>query len=355
MGQFVPSPHPIPPAYPIWEARRGQTYVVFVDETFSQFFELKERGYFCYGAVGVPERAYELIRAQSETMLARYCESVGFRAREIKHREFKRIQFTERWALAATISQVLESHGGFVCGFYTPARAFLLEHVRVNIMDDLPAIPVEHDELLAKAAAEVEKSWKGPGQSAVLEQLLALPLSSALHAMSGLDCKFRMVYDSRETKEDRAVKAAIEDLAERLPNVWEHMRGCFLGFDEDGNSETEIGLQLADLVAGETRAFLEANPDLLQHGASPRIITQASDEPFMAVEKIRGRNAKTGVVTRMPNALAQRFFRPDPRERSVFPNFANLVLAGVLSCYSSWGTPRNLMFFDKIIFDQTDK
>jgi hypothetical protein len=57
VGIVVPNLYPLPncPSLPIWLGRSGQIYRVFVDETYLQFFELNSRGYFCHGAIGIPE------------------------------------------------------------------------------------------------------------------------------------------------------------------------------------------------------------------------------------------------------------------------------------------------------------
>ena len=127
MGRFVRSPQPLPrtPTFPVWSKQRGKTYVVFIDETFQRFFELNERGYFCYGAVGIPESNYEAVTEKFAPVLQRYRELLVPELSELKHREFKRIPFTERWALARQMRDLLFEHSCFVSGFYTPARAYL--------------------------------------------------------------------------------------------------------------------------------------------------------------------------------------------------------------------------------------
>ena len=356
MGRFVHNPHPLlhAPAFPIWSKHRGETYIVFVDETFQGFFKLNERGYFCYGVAGIPVTHYEAVTAEFASILDLYRKLLVPELKELKHTEFKRIPFPDRWKLACRIHDILLAHGCFVSGFYTPSRPFLLERVRTNIMDDMSSIPADHAQLLKDAAQRTKESWDGPGQSSILWQLLALPLAGVIHAMAGLGCKVRIVYDSREPREDRAVKAALQILVDGMPNVWKEVDGHFIGFDETGKSDAEVGLQIADIVAGSTRAFLDANPDLARHGASPKIITQTSDEPFMVVDERLGQMWKTGVITPMPNALAKRFFQRDPKGRSVLSCFSDVLMSGLLTCYSSWGTPRHLMFYDRIIFDQLD-
>ena len=146
MGRFVHNPHPGPhaPAFPIWSKHRGETYIVFVDETFQGFFELNERGYFCYGVAGIPEAHYEAVTAEFASILDLYRKLLVPELKELKHTEFKRIPFPDRWKLACRIHDILLAHGCFVSGFYTPARSFLLERVRANIKDDMRSIPSDH-------------------------------------------------------------------------------------------------------------------------------------------------------------------------------------------------------------------
>ena len=56
----------------------------------------------------------------------------------------------------------------------------------------------------------------------------------------------------------------------------------------------------------------------------------------------------------MPNALQRRFFSKDPKGRSVFPQFTDLLLSGILTCFSVWGTPRHIIPYDRQFMDQLD-
>jgi hypothetical protein len=130
--------------------------------------------------------------------------------------------------------------------------------------------------------------------------------------------------------------------------------GRLLDVSITSKSEDEIGLQLADLAAGETRAFLDANRDLREFGASPKLITSKSDEPIQTAQQFRGSVHKAGAVTVMPNALQRRFFNQDPKGRSVLPQFTDLLLSGMLTCFSTWGTPRHIIPYDRQFVDQLD-
>jgi hypothetical protein len=109
MGIVVPFPYPLRtcPGLKIWRPRSGEVYRLFVDETFHQFFELNERGYFCHGAVGVPQRDYQSVHEALKPVFDRYRELLVPELTEFKHSEFKRIPFPDRWALAQQIHRAL--------------------------------------------------------------------------------------------------------------------------------------------------------------------------------------------------------------------------------------------------------
>src|SRR5207249_2636015 len=116
-----------------WERRRGNNYLVFVDESTNRFFNLDSHyGFFCHAAVGIPEPEYPQVVERLGPVFEQYRKIVGPRETEFKHREFRRIPHAERFALATQIAGVLRDSGGFVSGFYTPTESFILERVRWN-------------------------------------------------------------------------------------------------------------------------------------------------------------------------------------------------------------------------------
>jgi hypothetical protein len=93
---------------------------------------------------------------------------------------------------------------------------------------------------------------------------------------------------------------------------------------------------------------------MLELGSSPKLITSQSDEPIQAWEEFRGTPYKLGAITPMPNAVRNRFFKPDAKGRSVLPCFTDLFAAGVIECFGSWGTPRLIMIYEGLLYDQLD-
>jgi len=358
MGIYIPYPQPLRtcPGLSTWIRHSGTAYLLFVDESFSGFFEHQERGYFCHGAVGIPESEYDSFKVGLRPVFERYRQTAGLAATEFKHRDFRRMPFLERQQFARNLRDLLTKHGAFIQGFYTPMESFILERVRAKVMDIAPSVPADYRALRSQVIADLcAQRDQAAGQSAVLVALLLQPLGAFAHMMAALDCRFRLFCDPREPREDRAVHDRLRWYADAMKNVWKETESRCLAIENTRTSEEEPGLQIADLVTGETRDFFAANRDLMEYGSNPRIITQSTDEPIMTTREFAGSTWKDGVLTRMPNALQRRFVQPDPKERSVLSEFASLLAAGSLACYARWGTPRWLMVYEHGIIDQTDR
>jgi hypothetical protein len=355
---YVQQPYPLRtcPGRKTWERYRRQDYLVFVDESFFMFFEMTSRtGYFCHGGVGVPQARYDSLKVAVRPIFQDFLKLTRPELQEFKHNEFKRIEFRERKALAIRLRDVLRERGGFVTGFYTPVRSFVLERVRTEIMDEMEAIPEDQEGIYAATATTMKTQFERPGSSALVKELLTLPVVAFANMLAAFGCRFKIIYDPRDGREDKAVQNHIDSLVQAIKGTSPEVAGKYIGMDCSRRSEEEVGLQFADLVAGETKDFLEGNPEMQSYGARSRIITQRSKEPIATVGTLAGHRFKTGVLTKMPKEIQGRFFEDDPGGRYVFPCFTELLASGMLTCYSSWGTPRDLMIYEGLIWDQTDK
>ena len=360
MGLVIGIPQPLRncPSLPAWERRRGQVYLVFIDETFWRFFELSSQGFFCHAAVGLPEAEYDAVLDETRPIFRRYCELL-VPQREFKHAEFKRIGFEARRSLAKMIHDVLHSHGGFISAFYTPTSSFLLERARVNLLmagreTSLPTNSERRSELLQGASAEVRAKRAGPGMSAAITALLHTPISALLNFAESIDVGLRLVYDPRETRENCAVRAGMLRTAEFVGKMTPATANRLLDVNIASSSEKEVGLQFADLAAGETRVFLDAHRELMEYGASPKLITSTSDETIQAVGVRNGTEYKFGAVIYLPSALQQCFFNGDSSGRTVFSEFTDLLLSGTVTCYSAQGAPRHILPYEQLLIDQLD-
>jgi hypothetical protein len=359
-------PTPVPPltcpGLRYWQPHIGTPYLVFVDESFRGFFEFEERGYFVHATVGIPESQYDALKERVAPVFRDYRGLTSAGEREIKHTEFKRIEYRDRRRLAMRLRDVFTAHGVFINVFYTPLRSFVLEHVRTRLFfDEQREIPADFKTLYDEAARDLSEEAQGPGQSGLIKKLLLLPISGVANMLATFDSQFTVIYDPRERKEDKAVIAAIDEVLATLMNFkgkdvemrWD-LHSFVKGFVHDRRSEEEVGLQMADLLAGETRAFFAANPELMEFAASRKLITQASYEPLVTVARAEGHLFKTGALNRLPAALRRKWIVQDKGGRTVLPLFRELFGAGVATCYSSWGQPRHIAIFDGYVFDQLE-
>jgi hypothetical protein len=335
---------------------------VFVDESFRGFFEFEERGYFVHAAVGIPESQYGALKAAIAPVFHEYCRLTSVGQREIKHTEFKRLPYRDRCRLAMKIRAVFKAHGVFINVFYTPLRSFVLEQMRTRLFfDEQREVPADFKALYDEAARDLQAEAQGPGQSGLIKKLLLLPIGGVANMLATFESQFTVVYDPREKKEDKAVIAAIDGVLTALVNLkdkdvemrWD-LQTFVKGFVHNRRSEDEVGLQMADLMAGETRAFFDANPELMEFAASRVLITQTSYEPVVTVERAEGNLYKTGALNRLPASLRRKWLVQDRAGRTVLPLFRELFGAGVATCYSSWGQPRHIAIFEGYVFDQLE-
>lgn len=364
---MIAVPHPCPlatcPGRDIWSRRSGQDYLVFVDESFRGFLELRQVGYFCHAAVGIPQLEYERLKMAVAPIFADYQRITALNPSEFKHADFRSVEWRDRRRIALRLANALTTHGAFIAGFYTTSRDFVLECIRTDLLETDAEVPEEFGRLWEDVAARRRAEFtSAAGHSRAIADLLVLPIAAVVNLLASFECRYRVVYDPRERREDRAVARFVGEYADAIRTVSAKMNesrraaleGAFHGFECQRTSEDELGLQMADLMAGEIRVFFEGNEGLRSYGATRRLITPQSEEPMVTIAEVDGHHFKTGALQRMPGALARCFSAPDPQGRYVLPFFRNLLASGQLTCYSTWGQPRDVMAFERLIWDQVD-
>lgn len=349
-----------------WMRHAGKRYRVFVDESFFMFWDhgmSAQGGYFCHGAVAVPHNQYDTLAWNLRPVLDQYRRAADG-ASEIKSTQFARLPIDQRRNMAAEIAGELQRRGGFVAAFYTPVRAYVLEKVRTNLLfEKQTSVPIEHGDLFRAAAKSILSSFMPPGKSVLITELLLKAVGCTATTLASLRCPYEFTYDPREPKEDRTVRAGVERYlslvseakGRGLDEAWNTDIGDLLiGVRHDRASHEEIGLQLADLVAGEAVRFFRSNPDLMEFQANRWIVTQASVESVSTLIPVEDLLLKNGTWYGMPEFLRAVFHKPDPQERTVFDLFTPVLASGGLTCYSSWGQPRQLLPYMEGIWDQID-
>jgi hypothetical protein len=355
----VPTPLEVCPGRKIWEAHRGSESIIFVDESFHRFFGFDTPdGNFCHGALGVPSHNYARLRGQMQSVVDDYCRKVrrltGDAAREVKFSMLRRLPLRFRLSFTRELVRGLAGAGGFVAGFFSSTRGTVMEHVRTDLLDAAGEVPNDHHAMYDAARAELRERFQGAGQVELISNLLLTPFSSFVSFLGSFDCVFRVRYDPRQEDEDAAVRDALTNYMGMLVRVPELFGNDprFLGMDINTPSHDDLGLQLADVVAGEVREFFRNSPEALTESATLRLITPDSDEPHQVFTPLSGRLVKTSVLSPMSPGLARRLVRRN--SANLVSYYYPILSSGILSCVTDTGQLRLLEIPTRLVLDALD-
>jgi len=359
-GDVITCPRPIEscPAAKVVSDYRDEKYLLFVDETFREFFGLNDpTGYLCYAAVGIPEREYEFFkRALAKTFPVYEGYIVGdsgLTLREFKFEDFRRMERLHRENVAGQIAKLMKMYGAFFVGFYTRATGVVMEHVRSDLVGITTTLPDDYSKLYEDAATDLRSELQGVGQSAVIARILRFPVLATAHFLAYFGCKFKVLCDPRESKEGKAVQKAIDDLmTEHFVRAAPKEAVSYLGMDNSRESHTELGLQVADLLAGEVRLLFENHPAVLTVGSSLALIDGNSREEMEWWEVAAGVFQKLGRIHKIPAELRTALEHTDGT--NCLPLYRHSLAAGLLTCYTDLGQPRHIEVFEGNFFEQTD-
>jgi hypothetical protein len=313
----VPNPLVTAPSRPIWERFSDQDYLVFVDESFFHFFDFAHAdGNFCHGAFGIPASEYAAFKAQFAPTVTEYVSAakaaLGRESNEIKHADLYKLPLSFRRRFALHLNGAVLAHGGFITGFHTSNRGFVMEKLREDLVYEQAAIPQDYDALFRAKIVELNTEHNGPGKSDLISRLLNTPIAGITNFLNAFRCHFRMIYDPRHPDEDEAVKAQAEDYMKLLskPEVQEMMSlsSGGTGLDTSLRSEEEVGLQLADIVAGEVRRFFRFNNELLTFGSSLTLVSGESEDELECGIPMNGILVKSGRFLRTPMQMQKKYF-----------------------------------------------
>jgi hypothetical protein len=256
--------------------------------------------------------------------------------------------------LILKLNGALAAHGGFIAGFYTSNRGYVMEHIRESLIrkDSVKTIPEDHAQLYEAMVKKLnETAASGPGVSALLSKLLFLPVVAIANFLSTFECGFRIVYDPRQADEDAAVKESTEALMSAVMNAAEklELRSKFLGLEIEKPSHEEFGLQVADIIAGEVRRFFRFNPEFLTAGSDLNLITFDYHEKEEAWVDDFGKKGRRIPIP--PRLLKQAL---TPTEDCALTYFRNLLAAGLVTCITEFGVERDVALFEKCFLDLCD-
>jgi hypothetical protein len=350
------------PGRALWEPFANQEYVVFIDESFFKFFDFRfPDGNFVHGAMGLPASQYDRFRNVIAPAVAEYKTAYekerGQEPEELKSADLYKVKFGVRRRLVLKLNAALASCGGFVAGFYTGNKGYVLENIREELItkEGVTSVPKDHSQLFDAAVEKLNSdASSGPGMSHLIAELMFLPVMSMAFFLSALNAHFRVVYDPRQIDEDLAVKNSVEGVVTAVTNAEKvGTKSKLLGFDFSRRSQDELGLQIADIVAGEVRRFFRFNPDLLTSCSDLNLITfdhREGEETLL--EQVDGRWFKKGRRVRIPHSTLKRALTPN--ENCALPYLRKLFAAGLVTCITDYGTERDVALFEGYFLDLCD-
>jgi len=360
-GLFIPQPMPLEvcPGRPIWDAHRNQEYLVFLDESFYQFFGfVVADGNFCHGALGIPRDNYAQLQTMLQPLVLSYKRKVrrstGHEPAEIKYAVLRTLPLSFRMRFARELVHALIETGGFVAAFYSSTRGTIMERVRTNLPENAESVPDDHHALFDIARTQLLAQFQGVGQAELITRLLLTPFAAFSAMLLSFDCTFRVRYDPRQSDEDQHVRDALTDYMGHLVNVPELFGGHanYLGMEINIESHDDLGLQLADVIAGEVREFFRSNPEALTEHSTLRLITPESDEPLQRFIEVNNITFKNGALSPMSRALNRKLARRN--SANIISYYYPILSAGMLTCVSDTGQLRDLEIPTRLISDLLD-
>jgi hypothetical protein len=346
-----------------WRARAGQDYVAFVDESFFKFFGgfRNEDGNFTHGIVALPISEVDSLTRELAPLvdeaLAR-AAAAGLGAAELKFRTFQQLSGAFQATFAQALADSLAKRAGFVAAFYTSVRGLVMERVRTSLLGTETRVPDDHAALYDAAARELAAEELGsaaPGESWLIEKVLLSPVSGMNHFAAAMGFRIKFVYDPRTTdrvEDERVTSRSAEWMDRWAKRINPALAGASLGFSYSTESYESLGLQLADLVAGEARRLFRGTPALLKAGATNNLITETSREGHAVYWPVAGRLWKHGRVVKIPPATLRALTTAKPGR--LWPVFNPVLASGILSCITDFGTQRAVMPYECAFMDGTD-
>jgi len=342
----------------VWLPYTKHEYTVFIDESFHKFFNFGHAdGNFVHGAVGLPSARYEHFKSAlataTEEFITTFQSIKGTRPAELKSADLYKVDFSVRRRLVLKLNAALAGNGGFIAGFYTSNRGYVMERIRESLIhkDGVTAVPDDHSQLYEATTKKLDEAASGPGVSTLISKLLFLPVVAIANFLSAFECAFRIIYDPRQAEEDIAVKNSTEGLIGAIMNPAGKLglRSKILRLEIAKPSHDEFGLQVADIVAGEVRRFFRFNPDLLTSGSDLKLITFDYQN---GVEALVDEFGKKGRQVPIPPLLLKQVLTPN--EECALPYFRNLFAAGLVTCITEFGVERDVALFEGAFLDLCD-
>jgi hypothetical protein len=343
------------------------SYIVYVDESFFQFWGLKRPlDNFCYLAFGLPTHHLKAFEIEHKLMLADFQRAARTdlaskaldpkATAEIKSTLFRQFDIVNRRRLALRLRGLMLASECFVLAEFSEVQGFILEAVRSDLLEaGKKELPQDWNALYDAKRKEFldHVQRKDLGQSPMLERLISLPAVALAHYLALRAKQYEIFVDPRGQVEDENLADAIGDYTMSVVRlIREQGQTNLVSVKVDVRSEQSPGLQIADLLAGELRWWFVSNPEFLKYRSGRILLDKNELTSFYASKTATRTLIKPERRTKIPESLRRKLYVAD--KRSLFPYFHGSLANGLMSCIARTGEFRHIDLTHGEIIDSPD-
>lgn len=343
----------VPQSTPTGEGLPVERLVIYLDESYSEQFPRKEGGSFAYGAVILPESQIPAIEGAVAQILKEVYRSTP--PKELKYNKIDKSPRLLKQVGERVVRLLRETPGLNIVGLFVPRSGFFGERRRSiqAVADYARKSPLAEDLAAVDSAAAIEAAVRSAAND--IAQALVGCLASHI---GGRNASARLIFDPRSKELDEPLIAALKTFLPKVPidslcirhgdaivTNWPTQ-----GYESLGNrvavelkqsSHDCRGLQLADFLAGDIRAFFGEAHELLD-------VAQYS-HPLTNRRVLFPEIFRAGKITVQCRAKLEQ-----QSGKSFLPLYREQLVNGLISYYTRNGQMRNLNTLTGDIFDLMD-
>lgn len=336
-------------------------YVVFIDESFNEWFSLKkEDADFCHAGIAIPtSRLHDtdnFVSALKKSIL-HYSRETKNDTDEIKYASIRGLSEEKKQEVAKKIDYFCMKNSCYIFGFYSSLTPWLNNLLRDkyfykyggNIKDYAEDIDIERNELKNEILTKNSKNREEKYDVKILRDTYEKLIQFMINFFIDINKTFTIQYDPRQKKEDKILNEIAlgfaDDVCEKLLNK---DNPC-LGFDNSLKSEESAGLTLADFITGDIRGVFRAHNEILESGSEFKILSAIANEN-MCIRKSDGTlipfYRKVMPASIWTEIISDKNF--------IFHGFYKYLAGNKISCYAKYGEARHIDFKEKSFYDMAD-
>lgn len=338
---------------PAGKRARREKYLVYVDESYTNEFPRLPGGSLALAALVLSASDAKKLEPGLKGIFA-----AAYRGGEPGELKYSRV--SKRPGLLARVSAevgalISSLPSAAVIALYVPSEGLIREKVRV-------ARAVAHYAGRAPTADELtEPTTKESVERAVRDSVhgMAQSLSIAVANFLGMkNARAEICFDPRRDEADRRLSAELADLLPKIPidipliphdgvivmprpSPSMKRLGRRVRINTSLPSDQSPGLQLADFLAGDIRAFFSDVPELLTEATSDELIL---NERVLFLQAFR--------PTELSGATKEKIAKYSGK--SALPLYRSKLVHGLISCYALNGQVRNVSLDEGMVYDIPD-